>query len=304
MAAIHNLMLVDPGLPPAPPPPGTSWIGTYTTGTALFGVAASANIFVAVGTSGTIVTSPDGITWTTRTSGTTNDLWGCVYTGTQFVAVGKLSTVLTSPDGITWTTRTLPSPLLNLIGVAWGNGQIIVVGESGACRTSPDGITWTIRSPGFTLGYSAARNSSLTVVVGGNASYQTAIRTSPDLVTWTTRSAPTTSMLYSIIWTGTLFIATGGSGACITSPDGITWTFRGSGTLAGNIWATTFDGTQYIAVGPQTYAFRSTDTINWTRHDFTNPNTMSFYGVAKKNSSWVATGGFSSNNKRGILITN
>ncbi|MBI1821274.1 MAG: hypothetical protein HY036_00400 [Nitrospirae bacterium] len=57
---------------------------------------------------GIILTSPDGITWTARTSGTTNSLTGVVWSGSQFVAVGgnyQGVVVLTSPDGITWMTR-------------------------------------------------------------------------------------------------------------------------------------------------------------------------------------------------------
>src|SRR4051812_6792240 len=53
---------------------------------------------VAVGDSGTILTSPDGITWTNRSSGTDQGLSSITWTGTQLVAVGGLGTILTSPD--------------------------------------------------------------------------------------------------------------------------------------------------------------------------------------------------------------
>jgi hypothetical protein len=63
--------------------------------------------FVAVGGSGTILTSPDGVNWTARTSGTSNWLLGVVYGNGLFVAVGRvLCTILTSPDGVNWTART------------------------------------------------------------------------------------------------------------------------------------------------------------------------------------------------------
>lgn len=72
----------------------------------LSGVVWSGSQFVAVGYAGTIVTSPDGHTWTTQTSGTSNDLSGVAWSGSrsEFVAVGKAGTILTSPDGSTWTT--------------------------------------------------------------------------------------------------------------------------------------------------------------------------------------------------------
>ena len=46
-------------------------------------------MFVTVGNSGTILTSSDGISWTTqRTSGTSENLWGVTYGNGLFVNVG------------------------------------------------------------------------------------------------------------------------------------------------------------------------------------------------------------------------
>ena len=39
----------------------------------------SSGLFVSVGSSGTILTSSDGITWSARTSGTINDLYDVTY---------------------------------------------------------------------------------------------------------------------------------------------------------------------------------------------------------------------------------
>ncbi len=59
------------------------------------------------------MTSPDGITWTSRTSAADNDwvsvTWGGPTGSELFVAVSYSGTgnrVMTSPDGITWTSRT------------------------------------------------------------------------------------------------------------------------------------------------------------------------------------------------------
>ena len=72
--------------------------------------------FVAVGKNGTILTSADGITWTSRASGTTNHLTGFDYGNSIFVAVGYSGLILTSTDGITWTSRT-SSTSIRLTGV-------------------------------------------------------------------------------------------------------------------------------------------------------------------------------------------
>jgi hypothetical protein len=54
------------------------------------------------------MTSPDGITWTSRTSAADNEWRSVAYGNGLFVAVSISGTnrVMTSPDGITWTSRT------------------------------------------------------------------------------------------------------------------------------------------------------------------------------------------------------
>ena len=44
-------------------------------------------------------------TWTAATSPTTQNLWSVCSGGGQFVAVGEGGTILASPDSVTWTSR-------------------------------------------------------------------------------------------------------------------------------------------------------------------------------------------------------
>ena len=65
--------------------------------------------FVAVGDSGTILTSTDGTSWTSRTSGTTSNLVGVTYGNNKFFTMlgtmsSSIGTVLTSSNGISWTS--------------------------------------------------------------------------------------------------------------------------------------------------------------------------------------------------------
>ena len=76
------------------------------TSNGLVGITFGNNLFVTNGFSGTILTSPDGITWTSRTSGTTNELQGSTYGNSLFFIVGYSGTILSSSDGITWTSST------------------------------------------------------------------------------------------------------------------------------------------------------------------------------------------------------
>ena len=68
------------------------------------------NLYVLVGTNGTIVTSPDLVTFTTVASGLTGyggavmSFLDCIYANQMFIAVGNRKTIYTSRDGVNWTS--------------------------------------------------------------------------------------------------------------------------------------------------------------------------------------------------------
>lgn len=104
--------------------------------------SSGANV-VAVGASGTIVTSADhGATWTQRTSGVTNQLNHVVYANGLWVAVGNAGTVLTSTDMATWILRETPVSD-NLTRSLWTGSRWVVVGASSALIASSDGSMWS-----------------------------------------------------------------------------------------------------------------------------------------------------------------
>ena len=83
-----------------------------------YGTVSGVGVFVAVANSGTgnrVMTSPDGITWTIRTSAADISWSSVTYGNGLFVAVASSSIVagdrvMTSPDGITWTIRRASHP--------------------------------------------------------------------------------------------------------------------------------------------------------------------------------------------------
>jgi hypothetical protein len=70
-----------------------------------YAVTFGKNCFVTVGDSGRILSSPDGMTWDNRGSGTTVALFGITYGNDMFIAVGDSGTILTSPA----TVKIIPS---------------------------------------------------------------------------------------------------------------------------------------------------------------------------------------------------
>ena len=59
-----------------------------------------------VGVNGTILTSTDGISWTSRTSGSSSNLNDVIYGNGLYIVVGASGTIITSSDGTSWTERT------------------------------------------------------------------------------------------------------------------------------------------------------------------------------------------------------
>jgi hypothetical protein len=81
------------------------------------------------------MTSPDAITWTRRTGGSSNAWYSVTFGEGNFVSVARTGTsgkrVMTSTDGTTWTLR--DTPVDNLWrSVTYANGLFVAVASSGS----------------------------------------------------------------------------------------------------------------------------------------------------------------------------
>ena len=111
----------------------------------IFAVAYHNGLWIAAGSLGKMATSPDGVTWTQRTSSfSTSRIRDIAFGAGLFVAVGDDGKLATSPDGITWTQRSAGYGSTIILTVAFGGGKFVIGGFSGKLATSPDGITWTL----------------------------------------------------------------------------------------------------------------------------------------------------------------
>ena len=77
------------------------------------------------------MTSPDGITWTARTTitGTAQDWSTVVYGSNTWVAVAITGTkrVMTSPDAITWTSQSSADDSKQWYALTYGGGKLVAV---------------------------------------------------------------------------------------------------------------------------------------------------------------------------------
>ena len=250
-------------------PDGITWTTRHQSGSLEKVVySETLGLFVAVGASGKILTSADGTTWTSQTSGVSISLNGVCYDDNNnlFVVVGASGTILTSSNGTEWVSRTsgtskslLSTRNFNSIGL------FISVGQGGTTVTSLDGITWILKiaSGATTTLQGIIYAKGMFVTIGDNGY----IASSADGISWTERTSGVSTRLNGVTYSDNadLFVIAGESGVILTSPDGITWTRRTSGTtrnLMDIIYVSSSD--LFVIVGAADTTLTSSDGITWT----------------------------------------
>lgn len=232
-------------------------------------IAYGNGLFVALDYSGNAIaiTSPDGVTWTTRNLPSAA-AWQAVEYGTNFVAVstGTNNAAVTSPDGVTWTLRSLPSSN-SWTALKFNNGTYLTaVGGNTVAATSTDaGATWQARTLPATMTtgyYSLAAGAGLFVYLIANT---TSYYTSANGISWTSRTLP--FIPSGVIYANGMFMVWGQPGSfCATSPDGITWTqYALPITGSSNYFSIAGGGGQFLLrTQSLTTYYTSVDGSKWT----------------------------------------
>jgi hypothetical protein len=248
--------------------------------------------FVAVGYGGAILTSEDGTSgWTSRTAPGSRELRAVAGTAAVDCAVGTSGAVSRSTDGITWTNETpavapYPNPYEYWATVERRAGTFAAMAAAPTIMTSTDCATWVIREP---LGvfpptppefyWQVTRGHGLFVAVGVvyGPTHTPAIATSPDGILWTRRSPGTPAdgqsrHATSIAFGGGQFVVSGYEGEesavfngrpfVLTSTDGIAWTMRDATGLPGGLADLAFRNGTFVGVGYGIWS--SEDGPNWT----------------------------------------
>lgn len=115
-----------------------TWTVAADTATGIFNaVAYGAGLYVAVGNGGIVYTSPDGITWTSRTSGTVTNLTGIAWSGAEFIAISS-TVAIRSTDGMSWSSAGTNGG----VRMCYSGGVFIVFNGSTIIRVSTTGEEW------------------------------------------------------------------------------------------------------------------------------------------------------------------
>ena len=277
------------------------WRNPLPQGNHLRGVAYANGRFIAVGLSGTMVTSADGVTWTRVPLDSGISLWSVAYGNGVFVAVGgtrfpigTVGVILSSVDGVHWIRRDAGSANY-LYGVTHGNGTFVAVGSAFASPdnilTSTDGVAWTPRAFGPSTNLrSVTFGNGWFVGVGSGG----AVMRSSDGLIWEFYASGAPGDLYGVIYGNGTFVAVGLYNAILTSTDnGATWINRNTGPLRYVfIFSVTYGNGTFVAVGNDVEkpygpwpVLTSPNGITWTER---NAGFAALYGVAAGAGMFVA----------------
>lgn len=246
-----------------------AWVAQTITSRNYNDVIYALSLFVAVADEG-IMTSPDGITWTSRSTAAAPK--SVAFGNGVFVAVGENSgeshAVFTSPDGITWTEVSNPAERWDC--VRFGNGLFVACSTNGTTIfTSPDGVTWTQRvKPNSTVQRGLAYGAGKWVIMGDDGEGGPLLITSADAITWTAPVSQPTSPGRFLIFANNTFVScySGSTSGIIShSTDGLTWTDVDTGfahllqavAYGNGVWMIT------SATGVGHRAIRSEDLATW-----------------------------------------
>ncbi len=231
----------------------------------------------------TIVTSPDGVNWTSISIAGigTNGIRGVAYSASQglWVAVGGVSSVLISSNGINWTPVRASVGIGECVAYSPDQNLWAIGGSSSFIYTSPNGIDWTPRTTGLStsgtevcLDIVYSSQQKLWIAAGNDNNIGGAtIITSPDAITWTSRTTAFKichGVAYSIqqnLWVAVGYAASG-TGYIQLSSDGITWSTAPTYTTSVNYMGVAYSEKQnvWIAIAQGSTVYRSTDARVWT----------------------------------------
>lgn len=288
----------------------------------LHGIAQGNGTFVAVGEGATIMTTTDGVSWTSQSGPDANFMAANAVTwdGAQFVLVGNSSNlasyppiIATSANGVTWTrqswTRGTETQLVDIVGTS---NRLTAVGTTTVITSTDGGTSWsseTLPGNANVLELFSVADSGGIRIVTGRSDTTTGVILINSGTGWTVANSPTNFIPRDVTWTGSLFVAVGANSVnwgatpvVMYSTDGTNWTrvdvpsaIAPAGYMLRDvIWS----NSKLYAVGDDPSGkgrviITSTDAATWTQaHQSAVPTGNGILeGIAASSSAIVTVGG-------------
>ena len=276
----------------APPLAWTNWNNGQSIGS-FYAVAGTTTETVAVGIDGRIATRNNGTgVWTIQTFTGDPDFRAVVYANGQYVVVREGGSIMTSPDGIAWTSRISPITN-NLLGLFWDGHQYLAGGDRGTILASRDGITWTNRISGSDINFYSFSYSGLCYVAVGNdgicISTDSVTWTTP-ATRWATARIPFTAGTWTGTEFLACGMGLDKFPTIYTCPDGDSWVPRDTMVTNSLRAAITINDEIYIA--GDSVIKKSTDGGTTWKDIYTNTtgNNNLFMGLAFNGQTLIAVG--------------
>lgn len=214
--------------------------------------------FIAIGAQnvyGIIMTSPDGVTWTTRISETVEGFNSIVYNGDIYVVVG-LRAIYTSDDAVVWTKvqNVLDKPIKD---IAWSGEKFVAVNYKGDILTSVNGTQWTVNSIKDAIFYRVIWDGKQFVTSCSDG----VIFTSTDGVSWTKNMVDSNMNYFHFIYHEGRYIALNGN-KILSSEDLLNWTINNTFGIKGNLNSIAYNGEIFV-IGGDGEILTSYDGDSW-----------------------------------------
>lgn len=259
------------------------------------------NGIVAIG-NGYVMYSTDGVIWERRSSGVDGNLRQISAYRGQFVALNTTGRLMTSPDGIAWRdSGTVPHAGSNVVELTTSSGALMALTNNNVVFVSQDGEAWSVSAPLHTpRPHALTFGKGLFVGAGEGQNGSSQIWTSSDGYSW--QLSPMEGRIEHVEYANGLFIALG-KDTILTSEDAKTWTRRvsstgqplidvayGNGKFVALGRSANYVDDKYTAVPNEIWT--STDGISWSAH--TSSELKQLRSIAFGNGRFVAVGGLGS----------
>ena len=253
------------------------------------------------GSGNRVMTSANGTYWTSRTSASNSNWQGITYADGQFVAVGS-NAVMTSPDGITWTSRTAPNGEWQAITNCGGLFVATATWGSNYVMTSTNGIDWTVRTPAFTWSHDAVACSASVPRFVSVSQFGRGWSSADGISNWSIQNPGAIVDIRTVAFGAGRFSwleysTNTGNRYGAYSTNGVNWTNTASAPA--NQWRyITYGGNKFIAVaegGVNSRSAYSADGANWTLGSGVPNN--SWQGVAYGANKYVAVANSGTDNR-------